>query len=64
VLPFSFGPRSSEAHRASARARSVPCRVLHFEHMRFDLDTPDDLHSLMHQHSGDLPRELVSLWNL
>lgn len=64
VVPFSFGERSSEAHQASARARSVPCQLLHFEHMRFDLDTPDDLHNLMHQHSGSLPRELVSLWNL
>lgn len=64
VVPFCFGPNSSEAHQAAALKRSLPCELLQFDHMRFDLDTPEDLHSLMHQHSGDLPRELVTLWNL
>ncbi len=64
IVPFCFGEGSSEAHRQAALKRSVPCQLLHFEHMRFDLDTPDDLHNLMHQPSGDLSRELVTLWNL
>lgn len=67
VLPFCFGDRSSEAHREAAHRQGLPCRVLDLEHLRFDLDTPDDLDTLdtlVRQHSGDAPQELVKLWNL
>ncbi|XKE45150.1 2-phospho-L-lactate guanylyltransferase [Halomonas organivorans] len=67
VMPFHFGERSSEAHRQAAQERGVPCRVLELEHLRFDLDTPEDLVTLdtfVRQHSGDAPQELVKLWNL
>ncbi|WP_108446988.1 2-phospho-L-lactate guanylyltransferase [Halomonas denitrificans] len=67
VLPFHFGRNSSEAHRQAAQQQGVPCRMLDLEHLRFDLDTPEDLDtldSLVRQRSGDAPQELVKLWNL
>ncbi|RTR01494.1 2-phospho-L-lactate guanylyltransferase [Halomonas nitroreducens] len=67
VLPFCFGERSSEAHRQAAHQRGVPYRILDLDHLRFDLDTPEDLDTLdtlVRQHSGDAPQELVKLWNL
>ncbi|MFG6178599.1 2-phospho-L-lactate guanylyltransferase [Halomonas sp. THAF12] len=67
ALPFRFGERSSEAHRESARRLGLPCRVIELEHLRFDLDTPDDLgalDALIQRQGGDTPQELTRLWNL
>lgn len=67
ALPFHFGERSGEAHREAARRLGLPCRVLELRHLRFDLDTPEDLETLdtlVHQHGGEPPQELMRLWNL
>lgn len=61
VLPFCFGEGSSLAHRDRAAELGLSWRMLQFEHLRFDLDTPADLETLSQQQSGPMPRELVSL---
>jgi len=44
ILPFSFGPDSSDVHQKLAFDKSVSCVRLDLEKLSFDLDTPDDLY--------------------
>lgn len=43
VIPFRFGPHSSEAHRAAAISRGVRHQLLYLRHMSVDVDTTRDL---------------------
>lgn len=43
VIPFRFGARSSELHRDSARRQGIECTILDLPHLRFDVDSADDL---------------------
>lgn len=43
VLPFHFGPHSSDQHRNAAQQRGITCSLVHLPKLRFDIDTPDDL---------------------
>lgn len=65
VLPFHFGPYSSDQHRNAAQQRGITCSLVHLPKLRFDIDTPDDLAHLASQSNkpahqseaacGDLP---------
>ncbi|MFC6669889.1 hypothetical protein [Marinobacterium aestuariivivens] len=52
AIPFCFGERSSALHHAAALRRGLHCELLQMEHLRFDVDTPDDLDSLIQDNSG------------
>lgn len=64
VIRFSFGERSSKAHRESAMRKGVACTVLSFRHLRFDLDTSDDFYRLFHRNCCELSQELSALWKI
>lgn len=64
AIPFCFGERSSALHHAAALRRGLHCELLQMEHLRFDVDTPDDLDSLIQDNSGQGPQERVMPWNL
>lgn len=67
AIPFRFGERSSEAHREAALRLGLPCQMIELTHLRFDLDTPEDLdtlNSLVQQQGGETPQELMRLWKL
>nr|WP_252738129.1 2-phospho-L-lactate guanylyltransferase [Marinobacter salexigens] len=67
AIPFRFGKRSASAHKEAASQQGIPCQTIELTHLRFDLDTPEDLDtldSIVQQHGGDTPRELKRLWKL
>ena len=64
VIPFSFGECSSKAHRELAMRKGVACTVLNFRHLRFDLDTSDDVYQLFHRSCCELSQELSAVWKI
>lgn len=49
LIPFSFGNDSFNPHLAAARARGVEPIILDLPGIALDIDTPDDLHQLIHR---------------
>src|SRR5690606_41257671 len=47
VMPFHFGPHSSDQHWQAAHRRGITCSLIHLSKLRFDIDTPDDFSSLV-----------------
>ncbi|MEH6562090.1 MAG: 2-phospho-L-lactate guanylyltransferase [Marinobacter sp.] len=67
AIPFRFGERSSVAHKEAAARLGLPCQIIELTHLRFDLDTPEDLNtldSIVQQQGSNTPQELKRLWKL
>jgi 2-phospho-L-lactate guanylyltransferase len=47
LIPFSFGNDSFQPHLAAARKRSVEPRIVELPGIGLDIDTPDDLRTLI-----------------
>lgn len=47
VIDSCFGPMSFRAHRRQARARRIPLEVVRVPGLMFDLDTPEDVSTLL-----------------
>ena len=51
VMPFHFGPHSSDQHWQAAHRRGITCSLIHLSKLRFDIDTPDDFSNLVNRSS-------------
>lgn len=58
ALPYLFGPHSLPAYIRAASARKLTYTLYHHPHLAFDVDTPDDLHTL--EQSGHSWSPMVS----
>ncbi|MDP6184218.1 MAG: 2-phospho-L-lactate guanylyltransferase [Gammaproteobacteria bacterium] len=47
LIPFSYGVDSFRAHADAARATGAPVQVIDIEGLSLDIDTPEDVRSLM-----------------
>jgi coenzyme F420-0:L-glutamate ligase/coenzyme F420-1:gamma-L-glutamate ligase len=60
AIPFSFGPRSADAHETAAKGEGRGCTRLTLPNLCRDIDTPHDLFSA--STSGSIRRQGVSLF--
>ena len=51
-FPLRYGPGSCEAHKAAAGAAGIAVTVMDLPGLRLDLDTPDDLRTLLASREG------------
>lgn len=61
VIAFSFGVRSSDAHRRAALRAKVPCSVLRLRWLGFDIDTSADLANVLTAARGSANQDMLTL---
>ena len=64
ILPFQFGLNSSDQHWHAAHRRGITCSLIHLPKLRFDIDTPADLSSLVSQASEPTRTLSDARWDL
>lgn len=64
ILPFQFGLNSSDQHWHAAHRRGITCSLIHLPKLRFDIDTPADLASLVSQASEPTRTLFDASWDL
>ena len=64
AVPYRFGAKSFEEFRERAKERDIPCRVFRLESFILDLDTPDDLRTLMRRSTNCPAKDLLRGWSI
>jgi 2-phospho-L-lactate guanylyltransferase len=64
AMPLTFGEPSFANHVALARARGLTTSVLALRGLALDVDTPDDLESLLTENVDSETGRLVASWRL